>query len=137
MKDIKEVYIHLQAKKKERRELTKMFKDELSHNAEYQALLEEYQALKEKKKGIEEAAKAAALSSVMELDALKNEIQSQTELLSDIALAKFMNRETVEIIDEEEKTRLVPVFSVKFKKEEDAAYMPVAEEKEKVKEFAS
>ncbi len=118
MQDLKDVYANLQIKKKERKELTKMFQDELKHNGEYQELLAQIKTLREKKKSIESQAKANALSDVRQLDSLKDDIKDRNDLLADIALAKFLTREEVEIVDEAENVRLVPVFSVKFKKEE-------------------
>ncbi len=117
MQELKEVYTRLQGKKKERRELTKMFQDELKHNGEYQELVKEMKRLREKKTSIEDQAKASALSNVQQLDNLKNEIQSSTELLTDITLNLFLARESIELIDED-NSRLLPAFTVKFKKEE-------------------
>ena len=117
MQDLKSVYAELQNKKKERKELTKMFTDELKHNGEYQELVKQITTLREKKKSIEDQAKASALHDVKKLDGLTLEIAGSTELLSDIALTKFLNREQVEITDED-NNRLVPQFTVRFKKEE-------------------
>jgi len=117
MQDLLDVFNSLQEKKKERKELVQMFKDELEHNGEYQELLKEIKVLKEKKKSIEDQAKANALHDAQKLDTLKEEIAGSTELLSDIALTKYVDGETVEITDEYDN-RLVPVFSVKFRKEE-------------------
>ncbi len=126
MQDLQSVYVELQQKKKERKEIAKMFQDELKHNGDYQELLKEIKTLREKKKSIEDQAKAHALSDARQLDRLGDEIKGSTELLSDIALAKFMNGETVEMTDQE-NNRLVPVFSVKFKKEEGESYQTQAE----------
>jgi predicted nuclease with TOPRIM domain len=117
MQDLKDVYERLQQKKKERKELVKMFKDELAHDDAYQKIIEEMKVLKEKKKSIEDTAKASALSDARQLDDLADEIKGSTELLTDVVVAKFMNRESVELTDQFDN-RLVPVFSVKFKKEE-------------------
>lgn len=117
MQDLREVFAKIQMKKKERKELTKMFQDELKHNGEYQELVKQIKTLREKKKSIEDQAKAGALHDVKQLDALKDEIAGENELLTDIALTKFLNREQVEITDEE-NNRLVPQFSVRFHKEE-------------------
>jgi uncharacterized protein YjiS (DUF1127 family) len=127
MQDLKEVFDRLQEKKKERKELTQMFKDELDHNGEYQKILEDMKVLKEKKKSIEDQAKANAISDARQLDTLKEEIQGSTELLTDIALTKFINKEPVEIVDAEKDIRMVPVFSVRFKKEEGETYQQKAE----------
>jgi hypothetical protein len=116
----------MQAKKKERKELTKMFQDELKHKGEYTELVKEIKLLREKKKSIEDQAKANALSDVGKLDVLALEIKDQSQMLSDIAMTKFLNRETVELVDEDD-ARLVPVFSVKFKKEEGESMQKQAE----------
>jgi hypothetical protein len=127
MQDLKTVYDSLRAKKKERRDLARSFQDSLRHNGEYQQLLDEIKRLREKKRSIEDQAKAEALSDVRQLDALKDEIKNVNELLSDITVAKFLNREQVEIVDEAENVRLVPVFSVRFKKEEGESHAKAAE----------
>jgi hypothetical protein len=46
MQDLKSVYDKLQMKKKERRELTKMFQDELKHDAAYQEILDQIKTLR-------------------------------------------------------------------------------------------
>lgn len=126
MQDLSSVYAEIQAKKRERKELTKLFQDELSHNGEYQKLLDELKTLREKKKSIEDSAKAGALSDVHRLDTLAEEIKDGSQLLADIAMTKFLARETVEIVADD-NVRLVPVFSVKFKKEEGESYASQAE----------
>lgn len=117
MQDLKSVYDKLQAKKKERKELTKMFQDELKHDSEYQELTRQLKTLRERRKSIETRAKANALQDARQLDALAEDIKGSTELLTDVVIAKFLNRESVELTDEEQN-RLVPVFSVRFRKEE-------------------
>jgi ribosomal protein L17 len=117
MQDLKSVYDKLQMKKRERRELVKMFQDELKHNGEYQELLKQAKLLREKKKSFETQAKANALSDARQLDSLAEDIKGSTELLTDVVIAKFFARETVELTDEE-NNRLVPVFAVRFRKEE-------------------
>lgn len=127
MQELKDVFDRIQQKKKERKELVQMFKDELEHNGEYQKILEDLKVLKEKKKSIEDQARANALSDVQQLEDLTEEIKGSQELLADIALSKLMNRETVEIADEDNDIRFVPVFSVRFKKEEGESYQQKAE----------
>lgn len=117
MQDLKSVYDVLQMKKRERRELVKMFQDELKHNGEYQELSKQLKVLREKKKSFETQAKANALTDARQLDSLAEEIKGSTELLTDVVVAKFFARETVELTDEE-NNRLVPMFSVRFRKEE-------------------
>ena len=117
MQDLKEVYDKLQAKKKERREIMKMFSDQLKHDGSYKEIVTQIKTLREKKKSIENTARAAAYADAQQLDSLSDDIKGSTELLTDVVVAKFFNRETVELVDEEEN-RLIPVFSVKFRKEE-------------------
>ena len=54
MAQLEDVYARLQKSKTRRRELMKMTKDELSHNQQYQELLEEMKKLREEKKAIEQ-----------------------------------------------------------------------------------
>ena len=127
MQELKDVFDRIQEKKKERKELTKMFQDELKHNGDYQKILEDIKTLREKKKSIENQAKANALADATQLDNLSEEIKGSIELLSDVALTKLMNRETVEILDEAKDIRYAPVFTVRFKKEEGETYQQKAE----------
>lgn len=117
MKDIKQVYYRLQEKRRRKNELAKMIRDDLANNAEYQRIVEEMRVLREQKRSIESEVKASCLSDVAEIDTLKLGIGADSELLSDIALTMYANRETVEILDEERGLRYTPVFSVKFAKE--------------------
>ena len=94
-----------------------MFQDELKHNGEYQQILEQSKQLREKKKSIENQVKASALSNANQMDILALEIKEQGEMLTDIALNMYIANETVEIVDEDQ-SRWLPQFTVKFKKEE-------------------
>lgn len=120
MQDINAVHAKLEDIKKERRELSKMIKDELSQNEQYKQVVEEMDRLREKKKSIETTARAAVAKDAMQMDALTIEIKDQSQLLTDIALQLLMDNETVDIIDRN-STRWSPVFSVKFKKEKEGA----------------
>lgn len=114
MSQLNEVYQRIQANKKRQKELRQILKDELSHHARYQELLEEIKTLREEKKGIEQQVQAQS-SDAEELEELKMEIQTDTELLADIALNMYVKDETVEIIDEYDQT-WHPIFKVSFKK---------------------
>lgn len=91
-----------------------MLKDELTHNARYQEIIEEMKTLREEKKGIEQNALGKS-GEFEELDELKVEIQTDQELLADVVLNMYVKDETVEIVDEYEQT-WNPVFKVSFKK---------------------
>lgn len=91
-----------------------MLKDELSQNTRFQELTDEIQTLREEKKGIEQQIRTQSPDG-QELEELKIEIQTDQELLSDVALNMYAKNETVEIVDEYEQT-WHPVFKVSFKK---------------------
>lgn len=119
MPSLQEVHARLRAKKREKSEIQKAFKDELVNNPRYQQISEQLKTLKEEKKSIENQAWAAASQDAEKLDLLSLDITADKELLSDIALNMYTKGETVEVIDEH-NTRWVPAFSVNFKKDDEA-----------------
>jgi hypothetical protein len=118
MQDLKTVYLKMQAKRKEKNQLGRMISDALANNADYKKISEDLKVMREKKKSIENQVKAECLADVQQLDTLRLEIAAAGEILSDIALTMYTNRETVEIVDEDRGLKLTPVFSVKFQKED-------------------
>ena len=114
MNKLDEIYKRIQENKKRQKEIRKMMKDELAHSARYQELLEETKTLREEKKCIEQNVRAQT-PDFQELEDLKIEIQTDQELLADVALNMYVKAETVEIVDEYEQT-WHPVFKVQFKK---------------------
>jgi len=124
MQDLKDVYLKIQGKKRERNELARAIRDELANRGDYKELVEELKRLREKKKSIENQVKADALADAQQLDTLRLEIAGASEVMSDIALTMYTEGQTVEIVDEDRGVRLTPVFSVKFQKEDldDAKY---------------
>jgi len=116
MAQLEQVYQRLQQAKARRRELMKMMKDELSHHQQHQELVEEMKKLREEKKTIEQDLRMNALGIEAELDELKTEIQSDTELLADVALNMYTQGENVEIVDSDDN-RYVPLFRVTFKRQ--------------------
>ncbi len=115
MQNLQEIHRRLEELKRRRRELNRMFKDELAQNQEYQKIVEDLKVLREKKKSIENSAKAACFAEADELDRIKEQVASEKEMLTDVALNMYVDGKTVEIVDED--VRYVPQFSVKFKKE--------------------
>jgi hypothetical protein len=114
MSKIEQIYHRLEANKKRRKELGKMLKDELDHHPQHKELVEEMKVMRERKKGIEQDVRAGN-SEIRELDDIKIDIQTDQELLADVALNMYVNNETVEIIDEYDQT-WYPTFKVSFKK---------------------
>ena len=118
MPDLKDVFERMKAKRKERSDIAKAFKDALLHDASYQQTLENIKKLREQKKSIENQAWAQSASDAEKLDLLALDLKSDKQLLSDIALNMFMAGKTVEVIDEY-STRWVPNFSVTFTKDSE------------------
>ena len=117
MQTLNEIHKTLETKRREMRELNKMFRDELRNNSEYQTVTDELETLREKKKSIESAVRAASTAALANLDLLKLDVKSYTEMLSDVALNKYAANENIEIVDEN-NVRWLPSFTVKFKKED-------------------
>jgi len=115
MQSLEQVYLRLQKSKAKRREFSKMIRDELSQDESYRKLTEEMQNLRDQRKSIENDIKAHT-ASPQELDELKIEIQTDQELLADIALNMITDNKQVEILDEHDQ-RWVPLFAVKFVKD--------------------
>lgn len=118
MPSLQEVHARLRAKKKEKSEIQKAFKDELLNNPRYQQISEQLKTLKEEKKSIENQAWAAASQDAQKIDLLSFDIKSDRELLSDIALNLYTKGEPVEIVDEHD-VKWVPSFTVSFKKDDE------------------
>jgi uncharacterized protein (DUF3084 family) len=118
MQNLNEIHKTLETKRREMRELNKMFRDELRNNSEYETVVDELNTLREKKKSIESAVRAASSSALTNLDLLKLDVKSYTEMLSDVALNKYAAHENIEIIDDE-NVKWLPNFTVKFKKDEN------------------
>ena len=117
MPSLEEVYGRLRDKKREKSEIQKAFKDELVNNPRYQQVAEQLKTLKEEKKSIENQAWASASADAQKLDLLTLDIESDKEMLSDLALNMYTKGQTVEIVDEH-NTRWLPKFSVAFKKDD-------------------
>jgi hypothetical protein len=114
MPNLEEVYKRLEKNKKRKREIGKMLADELSHSSRYKEIKEEMLTLREEKKAIEQTVQAGN-PDFKEIEELKAEIQTDTEVLSDLALNMYMKDESVEIKDEYDQS-WYPTFKVAFKK---------------------
>jgi hypothetical protein len=117
MPSLEEVYGRLRAKKHEKSEIQRAFKDELVGNPRYQEISEQLTKLKQEKKTIEIHAWASASADAQKIDLLSLDIESDREMLSGLALNLYAKGETVEIVDEM-KVRWLPKFSVSFKKDD-------------------
>lgn len=136
MPSLQEVHARIQEKKKEKREIAKSIKDALASNPRYGQLVDEIKRLKEEKKSIENQVMAAGENE--KLDLIKLDIDSNRELLTDIALNMYVANESVEIVDDN-NVRWVPEFSVAFKKDDDSeeGKQARAEERQREPELAA
>jgi predicted nuclease with TOPRIM domain len=115
MAQLQEVFDRIKETKKEQREIKTIYRDALNSSEEYKSVSDELKTLKERKKQIEEDAQRQFSSEFTKLESLKLDIQTDMELLSDLAINQLVKGETVEVQDEAEN-KYEPVFSVRFKK---------------------
>jgi predicted nuclease with TOPRIM domain len=115
MSNLQEVFSRIRETRKEQKKLKDAYRDALSNSTEYRQVSDDLKDLKNKKKQIEADTKAQFSSEFTRLDDLKIDLESDAEMLSDIALTQLMKGETVKVKDEYE-AEYEPVFSVKFKK---------------------
>lgn len=115
MEKLQEVFNNIEKIKKEQREIKKAYRDALLTSFEYKEVTEKLDSLKEKKRKIEDDIKEDFSSDFTRLEDLKIDLETEKEMLSDIALNKLVKGEKVEVKDKNEQP-YEPVFSVKFKK---------------------
>jgi len=115
MKDLQSVFNRIQEAKKKQRDIKKMYKDVLDQTTEYQDIKEEMKTLREKKKRIETAIKEQFSKEMIQLEDLKIDIESDTEMLTDVALSMITKGESIEITDADQN-EYEPLFKVSFKK---------------------
>lgn len=115
MQNIQEVFNRIQEAKKKKKDLEMAYKDALSTSQEYTETNEKLKTLREKKKQIEITIKEQFASELTQIDDLKIDIASDTELLTDIAMTQLMKGETVSVTDKNDN-EYEPVFKVNFKK---------------------
>ncbi len=117
IQNVQDIFIKMRELKKEQKELRDMYKDALSQTDHYEEIVEEIKKLREKKKQIEERIQGEMGKAWERLDDLKYEMESQQEMISDLAMNNLMKGERVEVKDEYENP-YEPVFKVNFKKVE-------------------
>lgn len=115
MSKLEEVFNRIKDLKKEQKEIKSVYRDALSTSKEYQDISDKVKDLRERKKQIEVDIRSQFASEFNKLDAIKLDIQTDNELLSDLAINSLMKGETVKITDEYEND-YEPIFNVRFKK---------------------
>jgi hypothetical protein len=115
MSNIQETFDRIQKAKAEQKELKSMYRDALSNSANYQKTLEEYNQLRDEKKKRENSIKEEFRSEFVKLEVIKNELMNDSQVLSDMIMAKVAKGEKIEIKDAYE-TQYEPIFKVVLKK---------------------
>lgn len=115
MQDIQAVFSRVQENKKKMKDLRTAYKDALSGTQQFVDISDEIKTLREKKKQIENTIKEQFAAELTQLEDLKIDIQSDMELMSDIAMTQIMNGEQVSLMDEYDN-EYEPIFKVSFKK---------------------
>jgi predicted nucleic acid-binding Zn-ribbon protein len=115
MQDIQEIFNRLQEAKKKQKDIRGAYKDALLTTPGYKELAEEVKTLREKKKTMERQIREMMASEIEQLENIGIDIESDSQLITDIALTKMMKGEGIELTDDQEQ-KYEPVFAVKFKK---------------------
>lgn len=114
MQDLQTVFSRLKNSKKKAQDLAKAWREALVGNQEYQEIKDKMKSLGARKKQVEGSLREQFKEQLTQLEDLKIDLESDEELLSDIAVTKMLKGETVEVEEDGEKYQ--PVFKVKFKK---------------------
>lgn len=115
MQNIQEVFNRIREIKKEQKDLKDMYKDALAQADEYDEITEEIKTLREKKKQIEARIQREMGRAYEKLDDLKRDVETEKEMLNDIALSTLMKGETV-VVKDEWDNEYEPSWKVNFKK---------------------
>jgi len=113
--NIQDVFIAIQEKKAELKDLKSVCKQIQDNSAEFKEIEEKMKVLREKRKSVLSAIQSQCANEVTKIEDLKIDIESDQEMLNDIAMLKYTKGEPIEIKDKYDN-EYEPVFSVKFKK---------------------
>ncbi len=115
MANLQDIFNRIQQTKKEQRELKTVYRDSLANSQTYQNVVEEIKTLKDKKKKIEDDIKSDFRSEFDRLERIKIDLESDKEMMSDLAFNQLVKGEKIELTDQYEN-QYEPIFSVRFKK---------------------
>jgi len=115
MMDAQMVFNRLSKLKQEQKELKAAYRDALTHDKNFQDCAEALKLAKDKKAQAEKHIKSDFGPEFDRLDELKQLINDDQMILSDLTFNSLVKGEKVEIYDEHE-TQYEPVLSVRFKK---------------------
>ncbi len=113
--NLQEIFARVEKAKSRQKEIKTIYRDALTSTPEYEELNDKLKTLRERKKQIEQTTKENFGSELTELEDLKVDIESDMEMMSDIALSQLVKGENIQIKDQYEN-EYEPVFAVKFRK---------------------
>ena len=115
MTDLSAVLKRIRATKQERKRLKEVFRDLQAQSTTYQKALDELKEARLKKARIEADIRQECAKELEADERLAKSLKDDLQLLTDLALNKFMKGENIEVMDEND-TKYTPVFKVNFKK---------------------
>lgn len=115
MPKLEEIFDRIKKNKKKQSEIRSTYKDTLSNSHEYSEIQEKIKILKEKKKKIEDDVKSDFSNDFSRLEDLKLDVETDKELMNDIAINSLVKGEPIELVDQYDN-QYEPIFNVKFKK---------------------
>lgn len=115
MQNIQTVFDRVQESKKKLKDLKATVKEALQGMSGYRDIVDQMKTLREKKKQIEAMVVSSFKSEFTQIEDLQIDIESDQQLLTDIAMTNVAKGSTIEVKDEYEN-EYEPQFAVKFKK---------------------
>ena len=115
MDKLQEAFNRICEIKKEQKKIKSAYRDALISSPTYKKITDELKELREKKKKFEEGIRVDFSGEFTKLEDMKIDLESEYELLNDIALTQLMKGETIKVTDQYDNS-YDPVFSVKFKR---------------------
>ena len=112
---IQEIFNVIKEKKEKLKDLRVVCKDLLAASEEYKDLEEQMKKMREKKKKVISMVNEQCASEITKIEDIKIDIESDEEMLNDLAINKYAKGESIELKDKYDNT-YEPIFSVKFKK---------------------
>jgi len=115
MKDTQEIFDQMQELKKEQKEIRRDYQDALETADNYEELKEKIKGLRDKKKRIEQTVQGKLGARYGRLEEIKDKLKEKNQLMSDVAMSRLAEGESIEIKDEF-NNQYEPVYKVTFKK---------------------
>ncbi len=115
MSNLKEIMQRIREQKKEKKRINDMYRDVLSQSKPHAEAVEKIKELVAKKKRLEAEIRQDFSSEFEKSDKLTISLKADAQLLSDMALTKFMKGENIEVTDEND-VKYDPIIKITFKK---------------------